>query len=381
MLTRLLAAAGVARASSLERERRRAAEVRSAERARANREIGVANNRVTQLTDRLRATQERLAAEQAESGALRQAVAALRGTEAAMARRPEALRRLKLAQLAIAAKGARRGGVTRAAARRAARLAAGSADYADAVARWRSGDLLFEVGRVVIARLHWSVPAGTADERSRRLFLNAELPLDDLAAVREFVAGGVMLDVGAHVGAASIPRVLLGDCARVHAAEPESAAYLCLVGNTLDNGCEGRVLPQRLAIAGSAGPGTVRRAGGGVEEVPFVTVDAWMTRLRMRPRTIRFVRVALQDWNMDLDRGAVLLLKHRHVVWQIEIPSDVMQASGPKVRRTCERLAAHFTHVQPLGGVLHEPRPASEAVEIAGAGGGFLLFNMHGDAR
>ena len=106
-----------------------------------------------------------------------------------------------------------------------------------------------------------SLPADNSDAGSlaHRIIEQGWLPLDDLATIRQFVVGGIMLDVGANVGTTSIPRVVLGDFPLVYAAEPNTENFECLVGNVLDNQLAGRVLPDRIAISSTTGTARLRR--------------------------------------------------------------------------------------------------------------------------
>ena len=388
-LKRLLRAAGLARRSEVEHERRAASTMRDSERTRARREATAASAKIRELDDKLRTAHERLAAEHAECtslvGALRHYLVRLGRTEAELAERTAAARSLRLAQLAIGAKAAARRGVTPDAARRAEHLASISSDYSAAVSRWRAGEAPATLRRVTIARLDWSVPADIADALARRVLDEAELPLDDFAAIRDFAVGGVMLDIGANAGLTSIPRVVLGDFSHVYAAEPNADNYACVVGNTLDNHCAGRVLPDRVAITGAARTVRLQSAGGQVEDVPSLTVDEWVKRLGIAADDIRFVRVALQDWNLDVLDGAAHLLRRRHIVWQLEASPALMRAAAGTITDLSVGIAAHFTHVKELGRWWSGPwRPASEVGLVFGAlmhqrrAANLVLFNLRG---
>lgn len=385
----MLAAAGLARRSEVEHERRAASTMRASERTRARREAAAASAKIRELDDKLRTAHERLAAEHTECnslvGVLRHYLVRLGRTEAELAERTAAARSLRLAQVAIGAKAAARRAVTPEAARRAEHLASISSDYSAAVSRWRAGEAPASRRRVTIARLDWSVPADIADALSRRVLDDTELPLDDFAAVRDFAVGGVMLDIGANAGLTSIPRVILGDFSHVYAAEPDADNYCCVVGNTLDNHCEGRVLPDRVAITGVARTVRLQSAGGSVEGIASLTVDEWVKRLGIAADDIRFVRVALQDWNLDVLDGATHLLRRRHVVWQIEANPALMRAAAGTITDLSKGIAAHFTHVKELGRWWSGPwRPASEVGLVFGAlmhqrrAANLVLFNLRG---
>jgi predicted RNA methylase len=383
-LRRLLATAGLARAADLARERQTAARLVDAERARAGRD---ASARLAEFRTKVEASRRRVVAEHTQSnslvGMLRYYLVRLRRTEAELAARVMGERRLKLEQLGIAIKVVRRRGVPPEAADRAAHLASVSGEYATAVARWRAGNVPADVRHVTLGHLDWSVPAGTSDPLGRRILDRGQLALDSLAVVRQFAVGGAMLDIGSGVGAASIPRVLLGDFEQAYAAEPGTDDYLCLVGNTLANGLEGRVLPHRVAIAG-AGPAALRRCGRpDVEDAPVLTLEQWVTQLSLDSYAVRFVRVAMSDWNVDILDAAAPLLKRRHTVWQVEIDPTMLEGDPAPLSAFCSRVEAHFTHIKELGRYwTPQWRPSSEIGEVLGPRQGrrrpvnVLLFNL-----
>ncbi|MBI2185751.1 MAG: hypothetical protein HYU37_01365 [Acidobacteria bacterium] len=384
-LRRLLATAGLARATDVARERQAAAERVAAERARASRESAA---RLEEFRTRIEASHRRVVAEHTQSnslvGLLRHYLIRLRRTEQELAGRAMAERRLKLEQLGIAIKVAKRRGVSPAASDRAAQLASISRDYATAVARWRSGEMTEGIHRVALGHLAWSVPVGTSDALGRRILDRGQLALDSLAVVRQFAVGGVMLDIGAGIGAASIPRVMLGDFTEAYAAEPDSDNFFCLVGNTLENLVEGRVLPHRIAIAGTAGTVSVRRCRDReVEHVPALTLDEWVRQLGLTSYDVRFVRVAMRDWNLGILEGAAVLLKRRQIVWQIEMDRSLLQSGTTGLEGFCRRVEAHFTHVKELGRYwTPQWRQSSEVTVVLETLAGtrravnLLLFNM-----
>ncbi len=382
---RLLTAAGLARAADVDRERQAVAAVRRAERTRAAREAAAASGRLKALDEKLRTAQEHASAEHADRttllGMLRHYLIRLTRTEAQLAGTLASERRIKLAQLAIAARTARRNGVSPTDADRAAQFASTNAEYAAAAARWRAGPDATRVRSATMAGLQWSVPAdgtGAAPPET------AWLPMQDLTTVRQFAVGGVMLDIGAWTGAACIPRVLLGDFALAYAAEPDSDAYACLVGNTLDNSMEGLVLADRIAIADATGSVTLAGPGGkDAERVPALTLDAWVDRMRIPVDEVRFARITLQPWNLHVLEGAARLLPRRQVVWQLQLDSAVMGASGGATADLAALLARHFTHVKEIGGYYGaEWHRASEAAEVLHALGAdrraanLLVFNL-----
>lgn len=384
-LRRLLAAAGLIRVAELERARRA---IRSAERDRADQAATVASAKLEAVSEKFRAARERASDEHAKQrtalGLLRYYLLRLARIEEEVAGRVALDRRVKRAQVAIAVRAARRHGLPPAAAAEAARFAATAPEYGTAVLRWQSNDVPADLRRITIAGLQWAVPADAIPTNlPGPRTIETWLPMDDLATIRQFAVGGLMLDIGAGVGATSIPRVLLGDFLRAYAAEPDGLNYLSLVGNMLANGVEGRVLPDRVAVSGSPGSVSVRRPGEGhIEEVPTLTADAWVQRLGISSDEVRFVRVVMQEWNRNIFHGAANLLKRRHVVWQVECRPSLLRTAGA-VDDLSGRIGAHFTHIKDLGRYWAERwRPAAEAGDVLRvlsderAAINILLFNL-----
>ena len=375
VVRRLLTAAGLVRASELDRARR---EALAAERERASRAEAATVARLETRNAKLRSARERATSEHAALrttlGLLRHYLIRLERMEAEVADRVALEQRVKRSQLAIAVRAARRRAVSPEAAANAARLAAVSPAYGAAVSGWRARDVPADIQRATVAGLRWSVPgSATRGSSSAKRAVGTWLPLDDLGTIRQFAVGGVMLDIGAGVGATAIPRVLLGDFIQAYVAEPDASTYLCLVGNTLDNHLEGRVLPDCVAIGGSP-------AG----DVRSLTIDDWVERLGVAADDVRFVRIALQAWNLNVLEGAAHLLKRRHVVWQMEIAPVLLASDGPRLDALASAIARHFTNVKELGRYWVEPwRPASEAADVLRARAGQrvaanLLMNLPG---
>ncbi len=248
---------------------------------------------------------------------------------------------------------------------REARFAATSAGYSAAAAAWSRGDVPEGTRRTSIAGVHWSLPPDESDpgSLSHRILERGWLPLEHIEAVRSLANGGVMLDIGANIGTTVIPRLLLEDFAFAYAAEPHSDNYRCLVGNVIENGLTGIVLPDRVAISSSNGTARLRRAAhiGGhqlmgadarpldSEEVTCLTLDTWLARLAVAPATVRFVKVDTQGWDLHVLQGATDLLQSRQVVWQIEVSASMMKGAGSDVAELCALVQARFTHVKVLG--------------------------------
>lgn len=373
-LRRSLAAAGLARTTAVDRERRRAEKTRARERARADRVVAAAAARLTALGGKLHAAQERLVAERAESrfqrGLYKEYRERLTRAQTDLARSVAAERRLSSmfggyeerlsAQLAGGAERMRRG--HDAAVITTALHASVSSEYTAGASRWRAGDTAATT-RTVMSGLQWSTCAGAPSSTQGA----PPFPLDDIAAVRQFVVGGVMLDIGAGAGEASIPRVLLGDFSAAYATEPDANRFLCLIGNTLDNHLEGHVLPDRVTIGGT------NDAGAGA---PSLTLDAWVARVQAPADDIRFVRISAPGSELSVLQGAASLLRRRDVVWHVIASPDAAAGDLGAL------LAAHFTHVRVLDTYAQDQeRPASNAAAILrtradeGRCASLLLFN------
>lgn len=260
------------------------------------------------------------------------------------------------------------------------RLAEACADYAEVKERWAAGQVPDGIRQTAIGNLQWFVPQDPTDEGSlsHRLLVHGSLPLDDVALIRQFVVGGVMLDIGANIGTTSLPRIVLGDFTRVYAAEPNTDNYRCLVGNVVANGLTGRILPDRVAISSRSGVVQVQRrskmgahrlvADGATldesaEDVPCFTIDDWLVRLGAEADAVRFVKVDTQGWDVHVLQGAHTLLARRDVVWQIEFSPSMMSRAGSSVGDLASLIGDHFTHVRELG-----PRASQAHVPARDAG-------------
>lgn len=245
---------------------------------------------------------------------------------------------------------------SQAAAEREHALMAASAAYREAIemavqtAAPRSDE-------VEVAGLRWSVPQ---EERGRARTPEQWVRLRAILQSREVATGGVMLDIGAHVGRIAIPRVLLGDAEAVYAAEADALNYACLVRNVALNGVRGYVLPDRVAIGARAGSGRLMRSrwSGGhrlatentragapdAEAVTVRTLDEWVASLGINPSEISFVSLDTQGTELDVLAGAPTLLACPHIAWRIRVDPEQVAAAGHSMEGVMDALAGAFTH-------------------------------------
>jgi FkbM family methyltransferase len=250
------------------------------------------------------------------------------------------------------------------------------AAVADAPAVW--GESAY---RMRIGNLHWWMPVlrPRPEGPSAARLAKQRFPYRALTQTRELTLGGVMLDIGANLGRMSISRVVMGDVVAAYCAEPDPLNYACLVGNIVENDLQGLLLPDRLAIADRDGKAILRRgrASGGHRvlrddgtvadsprdsegapsdadfvEVACLTVDTWMSRLRVDPDAVTFVKVDVQGSEMRVLQGASSLLARRHAAWQLELDPALLKVAGTSIADVCAKAQHHFTHFIDLNGAL-----------------------------
>ena len=142
-------------------------------------------------------------------------------------------------------------------------------------------------------------------------------------------------------------------------------------------------LPDRIAIADRDGIAVLRRAdvSGGhrvmagrsvseaqsgspspssqseeLLEVPCLTLDTWLARLRVDPDAVTFVKVDVQGYEMRVLEGASALLAKRHVAWQMELGPALLSAAGASLADVCAKVQQYFTHFIDLNGDIMGPR-------------------------
>jgi hypothetical protein len=189
--------------------------------------------------------------------------------------------------------------------------------------------------------------------------------VDDIALVRQFVVGGVMLDIGAGTGETSIPRVLAGDFHAAYAAESDEAMFESLGENVRTCGLTNRVIADRAAIGGFPG------------EPRALTLDAWLDRLNVPRVDVRFVRLVVPAQETVALEGAASLLDRRDIVWQLIVgPREDARALG-------RLLASHFARIRAVDA--HDAatdRPSADAVRMLrecwseGRAANLLLHNV-----
>ncbi len=275
------------------------------------------------------------------------------------------------------------------------RRAAAAPAVRDRTARFRAASPAYEAactaGSAPLAGMHamtldglaWSVPLVHPDNPQlvARAIAHQDFPYRVLTQTRDVSIGGTMIDIGANIGRMSIPRIVLGDAMAAYCAEPDPLNYACLVRNVRDNGLEGLVLPDHLAIGAAEGTVRLQRASsaGGhrvlaegatsrreVVEVPCLPLDAWIERVGIDLDQVRFIKVDVQGSEVDVLRGASRTLGHRHIAWQIEVDLETLAARGCDARKDLYPLMQQcFTHFIDLSRHRMTPRvrPVAALIE------------------
>ncbi len=405
-VTRLFSAFGLARAVEVEQERHRRVRVEQRILADAAK-LSAAHERIRQTKERASTLHVQLRDRRHKLNWLEDRLLQLQealGASRDYGKRMDALHgeagSALMRQLSIKADALSSLSLTPAVATAAATLEAVAPDYVSAQAAWLASGAPDGSRHVRIGNLDWYVPPDATDDGSlsHRILERQSLPLDDVALVRQFVVGGVMLDIGANIGTTSIPRVVLGDFARVYAAEPNSDNYRCLVASVLANRLAGRVLPDRVAISSTSGTVRLKRtrkigshrllldaapSDSESEAVACFTADDWIGRLQVDPGVVTFVKVDTQGWDLHVLQGARTLLARRDVVWQIEASPSMLKRAGSSVQDLCALVAQHFTHVREMGSrAAQRQARAADLAELLVTGTAerrfvnLLLFNL-----
>jgi FkbM family methyltransferase len=252
---------------------------------------------------------------------------------------------------------------------RETRFAAVSDAYREALAA--ADAPVDELVRTDLQGLAWwvPVPRSVKGATRERIVAKQRFPYRNITQTREFAIGPVMLDIGANVGRMSIPRVTLGDIAHAYCAEPDPLNYAALVRNIADNGLRGLVLPDRVAIGSSTGIARLRHAkfsGGhhlersgdldGTVEVMCWRLDDWCERLKVDLDLVAYVKVDTQGWELDVLRGAPVVLSRRHIAWQLEVSPAALAQAGASLIQLYDICEARFSHFVDLSRHAEGPR-------------------------
>ncbi|MEQ1761313.1 MAG: FkbM family methyltransferase [Vicinamibacterales bacterium] len=187
------------------------------------------------------------------------------------------------------------------------------------------------------------------------------VPYRGILQTREVAIGGIMLDIGANIGHMSISRAVLGDVTAAYCAEPDALNYEALVRTIGENGLEGLVLPDRVAIGARTGTAHLqrRRFPGGhhivddaseadTVEVEMLTLDDWVRRHGIPLPLVTFIKVDVQGHEPQVLDGAREVLAATHIAWQMEVCPDLLREAGVEFGQHLDRLRTHFTHFTDL---------------------------------
>jgi FkbM family methyltransferase len=242
--------------------------------------------------------------------------------------------------------------------------------YRDGLAR--AGEPDHQLVRTHVQGVTWwvPVPASLTGAARDRFLSKQRFPYRNIAQTREFALGPIMLDIGANTGRMCIPRVILGDVMQAYCAEPDPLNYAALVRNVVDNGLQGLVLPDNVAIGAVTGSAQLQHAkypGGhhlvaadpgstsGID-VECWSLDDWCDRLSIDPRLVAYVKVDTQGWEVQVLSGASKLLAYRHIAWQLEISPEMLGSAGNSIHELLHMCGERFSHFTDLGKQAEGPR-------------------------
>lgn len=162
------------------------------------------------------------------------------------------------------------------------------------------------------------------------------------------VAGRVVLDIGANVGAFSVLAARMG-AAHVHAYEPHPESYACLLANLERNGTSAQVTAHRQAVLGRSRSVVLVGAGGGAhiggdddgEQVPAVGIHEV---LDAAGGTDLFIKMDIEGAEFDILAGVTAHDLHERVAVM------VMENHGPGM--------PHLAHLDADGGHLEHWKAA-----------------------
>jgi FkbM family methyltransferase len=226
--------------------------------------------------------------------------------------------------------------------------------------------------RVTIDGLAWWVPVLPSQSPAsvERTIAKQRFPYLAIAQTRDVAVSGVMLDVGANVGRMAIPRVVLGDVTRAYCAEPDELNVQCLGANVSENGLDGLVMVDHVAISDRVGRVPLCRGkmsgshrviyGNGApadaESVRCTTLDAWVAERSIDLTDVTFVKVDTQGSELHVLAGAAGVLDAPHIAWQIEVAPAHLRLAGSDPGVLYRLLAARFTHFIDLNPEAEGPR-------------------------
>ena len=245
---------------------------------------------------------------------------------------------------------------------------AAHASASEAYAAARTADAPAGADRVEIGGVTWWVPGDnrTEGQLADRVMHRRHLPLQDILRTREAISNGTMIDIGANIGLTSVTRAILGDVDVVYAAEPAPDNFACLVRTVIDNGLQGIVLPDRVAISDRDGTATLRLSGSigghalrdgatGVE-VTTMRLDSWIRKLGIDARAVCYVKVDTQGYESHVLEGAPDLLARHGIVWELEFAPSFLPKVGREPAALIAQMQAAFTHFIDLNASAPGPR-------------------------
>lgn len=214
--------------------------------------------------------------------------------------------------------------------------------------------------RTSIDGLTWWVPALPSQSATsvERMLKKQRFPYLAISQTRDVSIGGIMIDVGANVGRMAVPRVILGDSLRAYCAEPDALNYQCLEANVRDNGLEGLVVPDHVAISDHVGWLPLQRGGMsgahrvvygdvapvGAEMVRCTTLDAFVSDHDIDLEEVTFVKVDTQGSEVHVLAGGARVLRAPHVAWQIEVAPAHLRRAGSDPGVLYRLLTEQFSH-------------------------------------
>jgi FkbM family methyltransferase len=235
-----------------------------------------------------------------------------------------------------------------------------------------------EARRTTVDGLVWWVPTPPTQSAAsiERILAKQTFPYRAISQTRDLAVGGIMLDIGANIGATAIPRAILGDARAVFCAEPDEINHRCLVANIVQNGLSGLVLPDRVAISDRTGEVVIERGkmpGGhrivhvapgtmdGGLRVPSMTLDDWVAHHAIDARDVTFIKIDTQGSEVHVLTGAATLLALPVVAWQIEVAPRLLRLAGSDPATLYRMMKAHFSYFIDLNVDAHGSRLRSIA--------------------